>query len=225
MSPIKDLSNKKFGYLTVLCQSEYRNPTKRSIYWVCKCKCGKIDKYNGYYLRTGDTKSCGCLKIEMHTKRLQKHGKYYSSSYKCWRGMKDRCLNPSALAYKRYGDRGIKVCDSWIEDFENFYNDMGEKPKGKSLERIDNNKGYCKENCIWASPKTQAQNTRRSFKNRDLPYPWKMIKYGFRRQGGKLQHEAQCSLCLRMIIFRDGKELSNFSCSNGKCPSLILPHF
>ena len=82
--------------------------------------------------------------------------------YDCWVSMKQRCLNPKATGYKNWGGRGITVCDEWL-GFENFYEDMGDKPVGLSIDRKDNNKGYCKSNCRWATPTEQANNKCRKY--------------------------------------------------------------
>jgi len=87
---------------------------------------------------------------------------YNSPTYAIYQNIKQRCHNIHSESYSKYGGRGIKVCDRWLESFENFYEDMGAKPEGKSVDRIDNNKGYCKENCRWATPKEQSRNTRRN---------------------------------------------------------------
>jgi len=148
-----DLAGKKFGRLTV---KEATNKRKnRSVVWLCVCECGNIYLGNSNDLQKGHTKSCGCLKIAKATT----HGKRYSSVYKSWAGMLQRCENKNNVAYQRYGGRGIAVCERW-HVFEEFYKDMGDCPKGLSLERIENSKGYFPKNCCWATPKEQANNTR-----------------------------------------------------------------
>jgi hypothetical protein len=103
----------------------------------------------------GNTKSCGCL----HKEVLIKHNKSKSSIHQIWMDMKQRCLNPNNNAYKHYGGRGIKVCERWY-NFENFLADMDERPKGKTLDRIDNNGNYGPSNCKWSTPKEQLRNKR-----------------------------------------------------------------
>lgn len=88
---------------------------------------------------------------------LPKHGMIGTRVYESWIRMKERCRNPKNVGYHDYGGRGITYCESW-ENFINFYKDMGDRPKGKTLDKIDNNKGYCKENCRWSTPKEQANN-------------------------------------------------------------------
>jgi len=122
---------------------------------VCKCDCGGETTTTITKLRKGHTTSCGCAFI----KAITKHQKTHTRAYTCWGGMKNRCLNSNDTRYKDYGGRGIKVCDSWLK-FENFWRDMGDSPNGKSLDRIDVNGNYCKENCRWATPKQQQNNMR-----------------------------------------------------------------
>lgn len=153
MSNFIDLTGQVFGRLTVLYRSG-SFPDKQAG-WTCSCECGNTTRVPSNALRRGNTKSCGCLKVD----HLRQHGLSKHSGYTSWTSMLDRCLNPKYVAYKHYGGRGITVCDRWLK-LENFIEDMGERPPGFSLERLDGNKGYSKDNCVWADRKTQARNMR-----------------------------------------------------------------
>lgn len=149
----------KFGRLTVLSESTRNANGKRT--WVCLCDCGKtVTKVKDGIVK-GDNPSCGCSAYLSRTK----HGMTNTRTYKTWEMMIQRCTNENFDSYPYYGGRGIKVCNEWL-DFKNFYSDMGERPANKSLDRIDVNLGYSKDNCIWSDQTTQLFNRRTLDSNR-----------------------------------------------------------
>lgn len=133
----------------------------KNLLWHCRCVCGGEAIAFAYDLRAGKVKSCGCLAKEGNNiiHGMGRKGKKRSKEYSIWAAMINRCTNKRDRGWENYGGRGITVCDSW-KKFENFYADMGLKPEGKTLDRIDNNKGYNKENCEWRSIKQQSRNRR-----------------------------------------------------------------
>lgn len=151
-----DLSGKVFGKLTVI-----KWVRKGIDKWECLCLCGKTNFVTKWHLESGVVKSCGCMISKANVDRLTKHNMSRSIEYNVYKIMKQRCYNRKLICYKDYGGRGIFVCDRWLNSFENFFEDMGFRPDiTYSLERINNDLGYFKENCYWATRTQQSRNKR-----------------------------------------------------------------
>lgn len=162
---IKNLIGQKFGKLTV---TRFNKSLKKIVYWDCLCECGKETTIRKTNLLSGNTTSCGCQKAIQSAIRSRKllttHNLSFHRLYNVWVNMIRRCTNIKNKSYSNYGGRGITVCDHWL-DIKNFIRDMESSYKeGLSLDRIDNDGGYSKDNCRWATLEVQMNNMRNNVK-------------------------------------------------------------
>lgn len=180
-----DITNTKFGSLTVL---KYLDKSK----WLCLCDCGNETAVASFALRKGITSTCGCATGQLISKSLTTHGMSRTPTYQTWLSMKRRCYEVTAQNYKHYGAKGIAVCDRWLHSFENFLADMGERPEGKTLDRIDRAKNYEPSNCRWATQSEQMNNTGRSVSfegktlkewSKELGINYDTLSYRLRKHG------------------------------------------
>jgi len=169
----KDLLGRRFGSLFVNSFSHSNN----GAFWNCSCDCGNKVVVRAGRLNSGGTVSCGCL-LKKSRERFSlehwKHGETRHEIYNTWLDMLRRCSDDRRKDFKNYGGRGITVCDRWKDNFLNFLEDMGDRPKGFTLERKNNNLGYSKDNCHWASHGDQNRNSRNSKK---MVYKWEAIRF------------------------------------------------
>lgn len=157
---IIDLTGQKFGRWTVL--SRVDKERRGSSHWYCRCDCGTEKILRSNTLRGNESLSCGCRQKEIASnlgKSKAVHSKSGTRIYSLWKSIRQRCYNNNHNQYKNYGGRGIKVCDRWLESFENFLEDMGDNiPEGMTLDRINVNGDYSLNNCRWISMKEQQNN-------------------------------------------------------------------
>jgi len=169
MARFIDLTGKKFGRLVPM-KFVGKDKSHHTL-WLCRCDCGREKIINSHGLKNGNTRSCGCLRIDRTSKtgkNNKKHGHARkgktSKTYSTWKSIIQRCNNPKNPDYKYYKGRGITVCKRWSNKktgFQNFLKDMGERPKGLSIDRTNNDGNYNKRNCRWATSKQQASNKKR----------------------------------------------------------------
>jgi len=164
MPPFLDITGMMFGRLTAL-KLVGKTPAGMSL-WLCACECGNKRVVMVSSLRYGSTTSCGCIRVEQQRKSFLRHGMSGTREHHTWLSMLQRCYNENNPRYEHYGGRGISVCDEWRDDFAAFYRDMGPKPIGLSIDRIDNDGDYNRDNCRWATASEQNYNTRRSRRTR-----------------------------------------------------------
>lgn len=155
---VKDLSGRVFGRLTVICRAG--SDKRRHALWLCRCECGEERVVSSTALISGGTLSCGCYVRDINKERMATHGKSKTRLFNIWMGMKQRCYNPKVKPYKYYGEKGVVICNSWLDDYQNFYDWSMANGYADNLtiDRIDVNGNYTPENCRWIPLEQQSKN-------------------------------------------------------------------
>lgn len=153
-----DLTGETFGRLTVV--NKAGSSSKGYAVWVCLCECGEFTHVRSDKLKSGNTRSCGCLSVDTFGAKKIKHGLSSHKLYGVWRGMKQRCSDPFKQGYENYGGRGISVCDEWKADFKQFFDWCKNNgyEEGLQIDRIDNDGNYAPENCRFVTPSENKKN-------------------------------------------------------------------
>lgn len=163
MPSLIDRTGQRYGRLVVVDRDVAAGPASRGkrVRWICRCECGTVLSCTGHDLASGDVRSCGCLHRDDLRERHRNHGLVRTGAHSSWAAAKARCYDPKHTAYASYGGRGIQMCERWRNDFRAFLSDMGERPAGTSIDRVNPDGHYEPQNCRWATPETQATNKRR----------------------------------------------------------------
>lgn len=160
MGKFVDRTGERFGRLVVLTRLETGPATGGNrVRWQCQCDCGAVCEATGHALSNGEKQSCGCLRRERIAALRASHRKCRTPEHNSWRAARERCSNRNHDRYSIYGQRGISMDPRW-DDFEVFLADMGPRPEGTSLDRIDVNGDYTPSNCRWATSSQQSANKR-----------------------------------------------------------------